>query len=151
MLYFFSSIFQPVRRYCYLAAILFTVSCQPGAINFPAKHYRAVSKRDTAYLKLTKYDSHFYGHYTVKYGNSTKDSGEIRGKIIGDTLIGDYFYIPSSGGVKKRKPFALLHNGNTLRLGTGAVMSFMNIPYYSPNVPINYDSVKFVFKEIIKP
>ncbi|UZJ66249.1 hypothetical protein OKW96_09385 [Sphingobacterium sp. KU25419] len=61
----------------------------------------AISKRDTAYLKITKRENYFYGKYIVQYGNSAKDSGEIRGNILGDTLLGDYFYIPSSGAVKK--------------------------------------------------
>lgn len=145
---FFPSTFHSIKTYCYLITILFTLSCQPSAVNFPAKHYRAVSKRDTAYLQLTKNENHFYGHYTIQYGNSGKDSGEIRGNIKGDTLIGDYFYMPHSGGVKKRTPFALLQDGKTLRLGNGAIVRFLYIPSYSPDVAINYDSVKFVFTEI---
>lgn len=27
-------------------------------------------------------------------------------------------------------------------------MSFMDIPYYSPSIPINNDDVKFIFHEI---
>jgi hypothetical protein len=131
-----------------LILILLIIGCHSNTADFPAKYYLAISKRDTAYLKITKRENYFYGKYIVQYGNSAKDSGEIRGNILGDTLLGDYFYIPSSGAVKKRKPFALLQNGKTLRLGSGAVMSFMDIPYYAPEVAINYDSVKFVFNEI---
>lgn len=148
MLYFFPTISHQLGRYCYLIAILFAVSCQPGADDFPARHYRAIAKRDTAYLHLTKNENHFYGHYIIQYGNSAKDSGEIRGNIKGDTLIGDYFYIPRSGGVKKRTPFALLQDGKSLRLGKGAVVRFMDIPSYAPDVAISYDSSKFVFTEI---
>lgn len=137
-----------ILRYACLSIILLVTGCHSNTADFPAKHYLAISKRDTAYLKITKRQNYFYGQYIVKYGNSGKDSGEIRGNISGDTLLGDYFYMPNNGGVKKRKPFALLQNGKTLRLGSGAVMSFMDIPYYAPEVPINYDSVKFVFNEI---
>lgn len=137
-----------ILRYFCLSIILLAISCHSNTVDYPSKHYLAISKRDTAYLKITKRENYFYGKYIVQYGNSAKDSGEIRGNILGDTLLGDYFYIPSSGAVKKRKPFALLQNGKTLRLGSGAVMSFMDIPYYAPDVSINYDSTNFVFNEI---
>lgn len=139
---------RPIINICLLAITLLSISCQSNISNLKTKDYQAISNRDTAYLRLTKHDNFFYGHYLVNYGGSSKDSGEIRGNILGDTLKGDYFYYPRSGGVKKRSPFALLQKGSTLKLGTGSVMSFMDIPYYSPSIPINYDDVKFIFHEI---
>ncbi|UIR55023.1 hypothetical protein LZQ00_12115 [Sphingobacterium sp. SRCM116780] len=144
-------IFNYVFKYFYLPTLVMLLSCSSAENDATPKYYQAIANRDTAFLKITKRKNFFYGQYIIQYGLSSKDSGEVQGKISGDTLIGDYFYIPRNGGTKKRTAFALLQKGKTLRLGTGAVMSFLDIPYYAPDVPINYDQSKFVFEEIKAP
>lgn len=123
------------------------IGCATDAQQPETKYYRAIAKRDTALLKLSRYEDTFHGQYMVKHGFGDIDSGEIRGKITGDTLIGDYFYMPASGSKQKRIPFALLMEGDKLKLGKGAIASFLAIPYYAPDIPIDYEVQGFIFHE----
>lgn len=136
---------------CIIFLFIANSGCSSEANQPLTKHYVAISKRDTGMLKLSRYKDNFFGQYILKHGKGNSDSGEIRGKIIGDTLIGDYFYFPASGTKKKRVPFTLLTSGNTLKLGKGAISRFLDIPYYSPETPIDYEEDAFIFHEIAVP
>lgn len=110
--------------------------------------YQAVNaKNDTATLSLTINKNRFYGQYEIKYGKSTKDSGSVKGNIVGDTLRGDFNYI-TYGGVGKIIPIALLKKDNKLFLGNGVTSTFLGIPCFIPDVPIDFVNVEFIFNEV---
>jgi hypothetical protein len=111
--------------------------------------YRAINGKDTAILSLSTYENRFWGQYEIRYGKMGKDSGEVRGEFIGDTLRGVYNYI-SYGGSLKQAPIALLKKNNKLLLGKGFVSSLMDMPIYVPEIPIDYTNSEFVFEEIKK-
>jgi hypothetical protein len=111
--------------------------------------YRAVNGKDTAFLSISLTQTHFTGMYEIRYGTLGKDSGDIRGKISGDTLIGLYNY-KTYGGNNNIVPIALLRRGNKIMWGKGLAMSYMNIHYFSHDAPIDYDNSEFVFEEINK-
>jgi hypothetical protein len=111
--------------------------------------YRAVNGKDTAFLSISLNQTHFTGMYEIRYGTLGKDSGDIRGKISGDTLIGLYNY-KTYGGNNNIVPIALLRRGNKIMRGKGLEMSYMNIHYFSHDTPLDYDNSEFVFEEINK-
>lgn len=111
--------------------------------------YQAINGKDTAILSITAYENRFWGQYEIRYGKMGKDSGEVRGEFIGDTLRGVYNYI-SYGGSLKQAPIALLKKNNKLLLGKGVASSLMDMPIYVPEIPIDYNNSEFVFEEIKK-
>lgn len=112
-------------------------------------HYRAINGKDTALLSITIYKDRFYGEYEMIYGKRGKDSGAVRGQIYGDTLKGEYQYL-SYGGSKSIAPFALLKKDGKFRLGRGLKSTYMGIPFYVKEVPIDYE-LGFVFESIGEP
>lgn len=127
---------------CFLVTSILTLACQRDKPQ--TTFYHGINERDTARLRLSIIQDSFYGEYEVRSRSRIKKTGEVRGTIKGDTLLGDYYYKPYGGGVKKRVPFALLQKGSELLLGQGVVSSFMGIPFFVPNIPINYDNPEFV-------
>lgn len=93
--------------------------------------YKAVNGEDMALLSLTIGENYFFGQYEVRYGRSSKDIGEVRGNIFGDTLKGKFKYL-SYGGSNKIAPFVLLKHNKVLKIGSGSISTYMNIPFYIP-------------------
>jgi hypothetical protein len=60
------------------------------------------------------------GKYEIFYGHKTMKDSRIctGGKIVGDTLLGAYYY-KSYGGLGLSKPIALLMKEDKLLLGSG--------------------------------
>lgn len=115
------------------------------------KIYSATHKTDTATLALTKMGDVFFGTYEINKSGIEKDSGQVRGKIFGDTLKGIFSYVSSyNKQLKKTKPIALLMANNKLLLGKGVTVVYMKIPYYAPEVPIDFSNPEFVFEEVGK-
>ena len=132
----------------YLTAIVvfyFLISCQNDQ-SLQKKYYKATDSKNVALLALTIHKDRFYGQYEVQYAGHVKDSGEVRGVIKGDTLNGRFKYI-SYVGSKELKPFLLLKKDETLKLGNGAIGSFLQIPYYTPE-SIEFRDSSFQFYEI---
>lgn len=109
--------------------------------------YRAINGKDTAVLSISIDKNRFWGRYEIIYGKMGKDSGEVRGEFIGDTLRGTYKFI-SFGGSKKQAPIAFLKKNNKLLLGKGVASSLMDMPVYMSDFPIDYNDPEFVFEEI---
>lgn len=80
------------------------------------KNYKAVAGDTTGILSLAESNSYFYGRYEVYYGISGKDSGNVKGNRIVDTLKGIYTYKSYRGNLVSR-PVIFLKSGNDLRLG----------------------------------
>jgi len=128
----------------FLTALLF--GCTEKKSERDKTYYQAINGKDTALLSITINKDRFYGEYEMIYGKRGKDSGSVRGQIYGDTLKGEYQYV-SYGGSKSIAPFALLRKDGTLRLGRGLKATYMGIPFYVQDVPIDYD-LGFVFEAI---
>ena len=109
--------------------ITFMIGCNKRKVEEKQHSFRAINGRDTAYLSLTTGDNYFMGKYEIFYGHKTmKDSGYVRGKIVGDTLLGAYYY-KSYGGLGLSKPIALLMKEDKLLLGTGVQSSVLGLVF----------------------
>lgn len=111
--------------------------------------YRGINGSDTAFLSLNIIEDSFYGKYEVRKRWYTYRTGDIRGTINGDTLIGDFVYTYYGGADSKRIPLALLRRDSVLLIGNGVVSSYMGIPMFVPNVPIVFDNSEFVLEKIV--
>jgi hypothetical protein len=133
-----------------LLLITFMIACNNRKVEEKQHSFRAINGRDTAYLSLTTGDNYFIGKYEIFYGHKTmKDSGYVRGKIVGDTLLGAYYY-KSYGGLGLSKPIALLMKEDKLLLGTGVQSSVLGLVFFTTDVPINYDQPIFIFEKFQK-
>lgn len=130
------------KYFAIIATIFGLVACTSSEES--TVHYTAVSKRDTARLKLTLFEGTFYGKLVISKPGDVVDSGEVRGKIMQDTLLGDNYYRPYGAKQKKRRPFVLLHRKDAMVQGTGIQKVYLGIPYFEPGT-IDFDSAKFVF------
>lgn len=124
--------------------LLFTLSSCGRNLNEVKNEYIAYSKRDTAYLTLTLAGDNFYGKLRIAGPGNVVDSGDVRGRIIRDTLLGDFYYRPYQAHLKKRKAYVLINQQDSLVQGRGVETVYMGIPSYMPN-SISFDSAKYVF------
>jgi hypothetical protein len=107
------------------------------------KFYSGTDSVSQALLTMTVNEDSFYGQLEVRYEGFDKDSGEVRGERIGDTLKGRFRYIPY-GRTQKIKPFVLLMRNDTLKYGTGSTWIYLNIPYIpSENLQFSDSSYQF--------
>jgi hypothetical protein len=131
----------------FLMLIIASCNSKDGKDKYNRTFHRAVNNKDTAILVLNRSKDRFYGQYEILYNKIGKDSGDVKGNIIGDTLKGSFHYI-SYGGSWKRAPLTLLKKDNKLFLGKGVIGTYLNIPCYLPEIPIDYSISGFVFEEI---
>ncbi|QNK62900.1 hypothetical protein H7F33_20580 [Pedobacter sp. PAMC26386] len=110
--------------------------------------YVAVKGADTAVLKLVVTGSQFKGQYEVNYHSSFKDSGDVKGVIKGDTLLGDYNF--QHYGMEKwdRVPITFLKRDGKLILGAGTVETYFSKSYFKAGTQVDYSDPKFVFLKI---
>jgi hypothetical protein len=132
--------------------ILLPYSCsRPDEVKTTTKghsaSYLAIDGADTASLELTLKGTTFKGKCAISFGDKFTDSGEVKGLVRGDTLLGDFHYL-HYGLEWKRVAFALLKKDQTLYMGEGDQGEYFNIPYFKPDGP-RFDSVKFVFRPIV--
>ncbi|RAJ34385.1 hypothetical protein LY11_01277 [Pedobacter cryoconitis] len=128
--------------------ILFVIQgCDSREKKVVRTSYLAIKGADTAILKLTVTGTQFIGQYEINYHGSFKDSGDVKGAIKGDTLIGDYHF--QHYGLEKwlRGPIALLKKDGRLILGTGTLESYLGISYFKRGEPIDYSAPKFIFQK----
>lgn len=111
-------------------ALLVITACNPKT-NSEIKKYKGVKGDTVAYLSLSEEKSTFHGSYEVFYNESGKDSGNVKGNRIGDTLRGIYTY-KSYGGNAVSRPIIFLKSGQGIILGSGAETRYLNIPHYMP-------------------
>ena len=109
--------------------------------------YIAINGSDTAWLNLKMGGTSFKGYCEINFNNKYKDSGTVKGMIKGDTLIGDFHYF-HYGLEWKRIAIVFLRKDNKLIMGEGQQYTYLGIPFFQPNRPLEYDSVKFVFQKI---
>lgn len=134
------------------ASLIFTIAGCGGSSerdpNQAKVEYRAVNKLDTASFKIVLTDKEFYGQYEINYNGIYKDSGDVNGVIKGDTLKGTYHY--QHYGIQEwyRIPIALLKKDNRLIMGVGSMEIYMNMTFFTKNIPIDYQHPKFVFERV---
>ena len=142
---------QCISQFYTLASLLLLFySCNQSNALMPKPHsssYIAISGTDTARLDLTVTGTSFKGKCAINFSNNYLDSGRVRGRLYGDTLLGDFHYL-HYGLEWKRVSFALLKRNNTLIMGEGDQGFYFGIPYFKPDTPLRFDSVKFVFRDI---
>lgn len=134
-------------KYTLLVFVLYGCS-RPHAVKVLESNttsYLAVAGADTARLDLTIKGTTFKGRCAINYGGKFTDSGEVKGLIRGDTLLGDFHYL-HYGLEWKRVAFALLKNGDKLAMGEGGQGEYFNIPYFKPE-ELRFDSVRLVFQK----
>ncbi|WP_426790570.1 hypothetical protein [Sphingobacterium sp. WOUb80] len=131
----------------FILSVLLLSSCEERRQDTEDLTYVAQSKRDSARLDLNLFESRFHGKLWFYRPGGEVDSGDIRGNIQKDTLIGDYYYTPFGWGQKKRRPLVLLKKGTQYILGTGTEQVYMGIPHFIPST-INFRDPKFIFVEI---
>jgi hypothetical protein len=131
----------------FILSVLLLSSCEERRQDTEDLTYVAQSKRDSARLDLNLFESRFHGKLWFYRPGGEVDSGDIRGNIQKDTLIGDYYYTPFGWGQKKRRPLVLLKKGSQYILGTGTEQVYMGIPHFIPST-INFRDPKFIFVEI---
>jgi hypothetical protein len=133
------------------AVVVLVYGCNSGSEDIEKKRvklsYSAIHGSDTAILKLVITGSQFKGLYEVNYHGSFKDSGEVKGTIKGDTLIGDYHFQHYGLEKWRRAPIALLKKDGKLILGTGITENYFTISYFKTGEPIDYSQPKFIFRK----
>lgn len=140
------TLLPPIK--CALLLFIFYGCSRPNELNVvesSSVSYIAVAGPDTAWLDLTVKGTTFKGRCAINYGNRFVDSGEVKGLIRGDSLLGDFHYL-HYGLEWKRVAFALLKDGDKLAMGEGGQGEYFNIPYFKPD-ELRFDSVRFVFRK----
>ncbi len=109
--------------------------------------YIAFKDQDTAKAELYISKEIFKGILEIDNGTA-KDSGEVKGVVKGDTLIGDYSF--QRYGLKqwKRKPVVFLKKDDLLIMGEGKTVNTWGRIHFDPTVPIRYTDSNFVFKKL---
>lgn len=131
-------------KYLLITAVLFLLTACKSDASKQRKFFSATDRTRTSLLMLSVKNNQFYGQYKVQYAESIIDSGEVRGVVSGDTLKGRFTYI-SYGGSQAVKPFLLLKRGDTLKLGSGNVYTYLKIPYYIPeSIQFKEDDFQFL-------
>ncbi len=131
----------------FIFSALQLISCEERRRDTKVLSYIAHSERDSARLDLNLFESRFHGKLFFYRPGGEVDSGDIRGNIQKDTLLGDYYYTPFGWGQKKRRPFVLLKKGSLYILGTGTEQVYMGIPHYIPST-VNFQDPKFIFEKV---
>ena len=140
--------FRLIGKSMFLVCLLYSCS-RPNEVKTTTSHsatYLAVDGLDTARLELTVKGTTFKGKCAIRFGDKFTDSGEVKGLVRGDTLLGDFHYL-HYGLEWKRVAFALLRKDQGLYMGEGDQGEYFNIPYFKPDGP-RFDSVRFVFRKL---
>ncbi|WP_437918782.1 hypothetical protein [Sphingobacterium sp. LRF_L2] len=133
-------------RFIFFLFFLFAIGIESCGTNNDrsSNSYTAIHNRDTALLRLTLYDKSFFGSLIIRKPGHVIDSGKVQGKIIADTLLGDFYYLPFGSRHKKRRAIALLVRGDSLLRGRGVEKVYLGIPYHEPGT-VSFDSVDYTF------
>ena len=136
-----------LRSFSFAVLFIGILSCnQNHPKRNPATKYTAHLNNDTAFATMEISQALFKGVLEIRYKNGYKDSGDLKGFVKGDTLMGEYHYQKYWFPVWKRDPIIFLKKGDKLIMGKGTVKYTMGIPHYNNLYPIDYTETKhFVF------
>lgn len=131
-------------KHLLIIAVLFLLAGCKSDTSKQQKFFKATDRERSSLLVLSVKNNQFYGQYKVQYAEGIIDSGKVRGLVSGDTLKGLFTYI-SYGGSQAVKPFLLLKRGDTLKLGSGSIYTYLKIPYYIPkSIQFKEDDFQFL-------
>jgi len=130
-----------------LYAVVLTLCCACNSGTPNMQQYIAVYKGDTALLSIHVEERSFYGKLHIIKSMTKDEKGDVRGKVLGDILEGDYVYTPFKNKLQKRRPLVFKRVNNTLVQGFGLEHIYMGIPYFSPG-SIHFDNPKYVFHAV---
>ena len=122
--------------------MLLLVSCKkkkPDLNTVSPQKFIGIRKLDTTILSLKVAGTDFYGTMEVLYNVGMKDSGNVKGKLYGDTLfMGDYYHMHDGQDEWKRVPLRLLKRKDKLVRGEGIIATFANIPFFLNHPPVQF-------------
>ena len=96
---------------------------------------------DSAVVVINKSKKIFSGSLQISHGGDNIDSGQVKGVVKGDTLIGEFHFMHYKLEWK-RKPVAFLMKKDTLVMGEGLMKLTVGIPHFDPSVPIDFKGNK---------
>ncbi|WP_316833045.1 hypothetical protein [Pedobacter aquatilis] len=140
-----------MKSYFSLRCLLFFISFSLTACSEKAKDlnhaevhkYIGLRKADTTKLSIRIAGDDFYGTMEVIYAVGMKDSGDVKGKLYGDTIfMGDYYHMHDGQEKWRRDPLRLVKRKGKLIRGEGLVGYFANIPFFVSYPPVEYDEKK---------
>ncbi|SOD12373.1 hypothetical protein [Pedobacter xixiisoli] len=140
------AILKPLSFQLVLSMLL--IACN-GRNNQPTKltyiKYISHYEYDSAVVVINKSKKIFSGYLRIGNGGDNIDSGQVKGVVKGDTLIGE-FHFKHYQLEWKRKPVAFLVKKDTLVMGEGLMKLTVGIPHFDPSVPIDFkDKKRLVF------
>ncbi|RYG07913.1 MAG: hypothetical protein EOO07_26545 [Chitinophagaceae bacterium] len=108
-------------------------------------NYKAYKKGQTATAIIYHSKEMFKGTLEIRYNGTYKDSGDVKGMVKGDTLIGEFHYL-AYNLAWKRKPVAFLIKKDRMVMGQGLTKLTVGIPHFNAEVPIDFnEKERFVF------
>lgn len=136
------------RIFYLLALAIFLMACsgkskKPTQLTYVkyVSHYDG----DSAVAIINKSKQMFSGFLSISNGGDNIDSGQVKGIVKGDTMIGE-FHFKHYQLEWKRKPVAFLIKEDTLVMGEGLMKLTVGIPHFDPSVPIDFkDKKRLVF------
>ncbi len=112
--------------------------------------YVAFHKGDSAIAIINKSKEMFSGSLRIGNGGDNVDSGQVKGVVKGDTLIGEFHYLHYQLEWK-RKPVVFLMKKDSLVMGEGLIKLTVGIPHFDPTVPIKFDKKDRLVFKVTKP
>lgn len=104
--------------------------------------FNYVTNKDSASLSIIRNGNLFSGDLNYKLFEKDKNSGKVKGKIIGDTLIADYTF--QSEGMESTRQVVFLKMGDHLHEGFGEITEKDGKTIFKDINNLNFkDGIKF--------
>ena len=107
--------------------------------------YIAIDKGDTAWLSIDTSKKKINGLFTMSYGGIKKYDGQVKGRILGDTLKAHFDFKVNKVDKWYRNPVAFLRKDNKLLMGVGETVLIWGSGHFDEKVPIDFEKGRFVF------
>jgi len=106
--------------------------------------YSLNNGKDTILMKLKIDNGQVSGDLMYHYFEKDKNTGTLKGQMIGDTLLGTYVFM--SEGKESVRPVVFLKNGNAMIEGYGNLNPATGEPDLADRSAIRFDN-KFILKQ----
>lgn len=106
--------------------------------------YSLNNGKDTILMKLKIDSGQVSGDLMYHYFEKDKNTGTLKGQMMGDTLFGTYIFM--SEGKESVRQIAFLKNGNKMIEGYGNINSATGEPDLTDRSAIKFDN-KFILKQ----
>lgn len=106
--------------------------------------YSLNNGKDTILMKIKIDNGQVSGDLMYHYFEKDKNTGTLKGQMIGDTLLGTYIFM--SEGKESVRPVAFLKNGNEMIEGYGNIDSTTGESDLTDRSAIEFDN-KFILKQ----